>query len=349
MHYGIPVNNLLVQNYDLTLAHYGEKLIGDDILFKQIILTPKKIGPFIYFKENIYKLCQKFDAVIVLSDLHILPYITLGLFSKRKFALTYYGIGVSASYNKKFDIDKRSDLIRFNLMKRADSNVFYSEYPIQRYVDAGIKRDSLFVAHNTIQITDKIEISHNKESFLFVGTLYKEKKIYDLLNAYYITYKKDKNLKSLIIIGNGTEKSNIEKWISESGIAHKIFLKGAIYDSTLLKSFYSDAIACISPGQAGLSVLSCFAYGVPFITTFDAITGGELFNIKNGVNGYLYSGEVSELADILILLNNDKEKVYELSKNAQEYYFNNRTLDMMVKGLSDAVNYALFNVCHDTK
>jgi glycosyltransferase involved in cell wall biosynthesis len=342
-HYGIPVNNMLCNYFDVTVAHYGEKISGEDILFKQIVLTPIKLGSVIYFKENIFKICENFDAVIAMGDLHVIPYITLGLFNKRKFALTYYGIGVSASYKKKIDADKRFDFIRFNLMKRADSNVFYSEYPIQKYLNAGFNKDSLFVAHNSILMTDKIKISEDKNSFLFIGTLYKEKKIYDLLNAYYNAFIKNKELNPLIIIGDGIEKSNIEKWIFDSNLTHKIFLKGAIYNSEQLKSFYSNAIACISPGQAGLSVLSCFAHGVPFISTPNAITGGELFNIKNGWNGYLYSGNILELADIIIMLNNDKGKVYELSMNAQNYYFKYRNIDIMVQGLIDSINYAIFN------
>jgi glycosyltransferase involved in cell wall biosynthesis len=342
MHYGIPVNNMLCNYFDVTVAHYGEKISGDDIKFEQIILSHRKIGPFIYFKENIYKLCQQYDSVISYIDLHILPYVTLGLHKQRKFALTYYGIGVSASYNKKFDEDKKFDAIQFLLRRKAESNVFYSEYPMKKYIKAGFDANSLFVAHNTLYVPDKIAIPKEKKYFLFVGTLYKAKKIYDLLDAYEIFCKNNDGLMlPLFIIGEGEERDNIENWIRQRGYQNKILLKGAIYDQEILKSYYQHAIASISPGQAGLSVLSSLAYGVPFITTKDAVTGGELFNIKNNNNGFLYSGDISELANIMSDLANNQDRIYALSKNAQHYYFENRTMEQMVNGLADAIQYAL--------
>jgi glycosyltransferase involved in cell wall biosynthesis len=108
-----------------------------------------------------------------------------------------------------------------------------------------------------------------------------------------------------------------------------------------IKKSDRKAIACISPGQAGLSVLSSMAYGVPFITQKDAITGGEIFNIKNGENGILYEGAVEQLSELLLDLSTDKEKVQKLSHNAQNYYFRHATMQIMVQGLSGSIEYAL--------
>lgn len=344
MHYSIPVNNLLSNYFDVTVAHYGKKNDDSSIKFKQIILNPKKLGPFTYFKEDIYKLCQEYDAIIALADLHILPFVTLGIRKKRNFSLTFYGIGVSASYNKKLDEDRKLDNIRFWLMKKADSNVFYSDYPVKRYENAGFEKESLFVANNTVYIPEKIEIPKEKKHFLFVGTLYKAKKIYELLDAYEIFLKKNgAPAYPLLIIGDGEERENIKDWIEKNGYQNNILLKGAIYDQEILKSYYKDAIALVSPGQAGLSVLNSLAYGVPFITTRDAITGGEIFNIRNNYNGILYSGDIMELSNIITQLANDQEKVYELSQNAQEFYFKNCTMDKMIAELSNSIKYALNN------
>jgi len=342
MHYSIPVNNMLCEYFDVTVAHYGKIYESKDVKFKQIILTPITKGTFTYFKENIYKLCMQYDSVIALSDLHVLPFVTLGLRKKRSFSLTFYGIGVSASYNKKFDNDKKLDKIRFWLTKKADSNVFYSKYPLQKYIKAGFDKKSLFVANNTIYISEKIDIPCKKKYFLFVGTLYKEKKIYELLEAYEIFLEKDRMPRfPLLIIGDGEERINIENWIQKKEYQDYILLKGAIYDQIILKSYYQNAIATISPGQAGLSVLNSFAYGVPFITAKNAITGGEIFNIKDNYNGFLYSGDTTELANIMMDLANNQKKVYILSRNAQNFYFESCNINQMVAGLSNSIEYAL--------
>ena len=56
-------------------------------------------------------------------------------------------------------------------------------------------------------------------------------------------------------------------------------------------NFYKFAYCSISYGQAGLSVLQAFAFGVPFLTTENAISGGEKHNIENGKNGFLVKGK----------------------------------------------------------
>jgi len=38
------------------------------------------------------------------------------------------GIGVSASYNKQFDKDTTFDFLRHFVFKKADANIFYSDY-----------------------------------------------------------------------------------------------------------------------------------------------------------------------------------------------------------------------------
>ena len=237
---------------------------------------------------------------------------------------------------------RKLDGIRFKLMDKADSLIFYTPYPIDRYVnDGGVDRQKLFVANNTIEVTEKIDIPKRKNHFLFVGTLYKAKKIFDLLEAYKVADSKNNQIKPLILIGDGEEYNHIVEWIDKNNLNSKITLTGAIFDQNRLKGYYQNAIACLSPGQAGLTVLNSMAYGVPFVTTKNAITGGEIFNITSGVNGIIYNEDSSNLADIIIELSSDEEKTYELSTNAQNYYFSNRTMDIMVDGIKNAVNFAL--------
>lgn len=340
--YRIPVYNELSKTYKLTVAHYGKLLLSNDVAFEQIILNKKQIGSFVFFKENIYKIAKKFDAVLANGDLHIIPFLLLGFRLRRKFSLTFWGGDVSFSYDKHYDEDRRLDKIRFFLMNKADSLVFYCSYPINRYViDGGVDRNKLFVAHNTVYISNKVEISARKKYFLFVGTLYKAKKIYDLLEAYLIAYNKNVNLQPLLIVGSGDELDNIRIWIKENKLDEKIFLKGAVYDPESLQSIFMEAICCISPGQAGLSVLTSMAYGVPYITSKNAITGGEIFNITNNVNGILYDGLIETLSIIISELSTNDEEVQRLSRNAQDHYYDNATLNHMVMGLRKSIDYGI--------
>ncbi len=70
LEYRIPVYNQLFAYFDVTVAHHGKLVNSDKAKFKQIQLNPKKIGPFISFKENISELAKQYDTVIALGDLH---------------------------------------------------------------------------------------------------------------------------------------------------------------------------------------------------------------------------------------------------------------------------------------
>lgn len=338
-HYRLPILNMLGLKYDFTIAHYGKLIDESEANFKQIKLTIKGINGFFFFKENIYKLANQFDVVISLGELRVIPSILLG-FRQRRFGLVYWGIGVTASYDHAFDSNSKIDGIRIWLMNKADSILFYSDYPIKKYVQKGVDSKKLFVANNTVYVSEKVIIPYEKKHFLFVGTLYKQKKLNELLEAYKQYIQITDKILPLVIIGDGDEKVNMINWIKQENLEENIVFTGQINNQQTLKLYYQDSVACISPGQAGLTVLNSMAYGVPFVTSEDAITGGEIFNIKNNENGFIYNGETKELAGIMKKLAEDNELTYKLSKNAQDYYFNERNADVMVKGFDDAIGHA---------
>lgn len=338
--YRVPVFNRLAELYDLTVAYYSGCSNNKESEFQTLKLHSKSMYGFTFIIEDLNTIACNFSYVIVTGELRNISYMKLG-FCKRKYTLTYWGGDVSFSYTKHYDEDRKLDKIRFYLMNRADSILFYTSYPIHRYVrDGKIDKKKLFVANNTVYISERINISKEKKYFLFVGTLYKEKGVFDLLLAYQKAVKLNNNLPKLLIIGDGEGRANIEKWINDNYLTDNIQLKGAIYNPDTLKEYFRYALACVSPRQAGLSVLTSLGYGVPFITSKNAITGGEIFNLIDGYNGYLYDSSIEELKDILIKLYEDKELLYKLCCNAQEYYYKNATLEIMVSGFVDSINFA---------
>ena len=117
-------------------------------------------------------------------------------------------------------------------------------------------------------------------------------------------------------------------------------MHGAIYDDHEKANYFARAYACISPLQAGLSVLESMGYGVPFVTVKDAITGGESFNIHNNVDGVVMNS-VEELSTVVADIFNNKRKYIEYGKNAKSFYDNNRTPQHMAAGLWRAIQYVL--------
>jgi glycosyltransferase involved in cell wall biosynthesis len=340
--YRIAIFNLLGEKVDLTIAHSAKIRTEKNLQFKQKYLPLKHLGPFSFYPINLHKLCKQYDVVISEGNIRYLDRNILILNPFRKYKWINWGIGVSASYNKLFDQDKKFDAIRHFIFKRANAQIFYSEYPVQKYKNAGFNSDSLFVANNTTFVSFNNDREYPKYKILFVGTLYKQKKIYELLEAYLNYSKLSKNCLPLEIIGNGDEFERIKNWIDEKNIQTKIILHGAIFDHQILEKHFREAIACISPGQAGLSVLTSMGYGTPFITQKEAITGGEIFNIIDQYNGILYASH-EELNDIMEDIEMNKEKYLKMGENARNFYLKQRLPEQMVEAIYNACKFVFIN------
>ena len=338
-HYRIPVWNELASMCDLTVAYSeGDGRLPEnmEVCFKTMYLPARRFKGLVIQRANIRKLCREYDAVIAYGSIAWLKYSTLPWFNKTP--VVYHTIGVSASYEKGFDEHKEWDRIRGFFYAKADALAFYTEYPIQKYEAMGIPREKMFVAPNTVAVAP-INETVEKNTLLVIGTLYREKGIQSLLDVYK-ELRPTCNLPLLSIIGKGPDYDVIKRWIEENDMQGLIVLRGAIYDIDEKAKYFARALACISPKQAGLTVLESMGYGVPFVTTKNAITGGELFNVHNGVDGIVMDSE-TELADVVKDISNHPEKYAAMGKKAKEFYDNNRTPRDMAMGLWDAVQYAV--------
>lgn len=340
MHYRVPVWNILAQKCELTVAYSignGEIPEGLDCKFKIIYLpTWRFAGRIVIQKTNIRKLVSNYDVVIAYGDIAWLKYSTLPWFGRHK--VVFHTLGVSASYNKKYDTNQKWDRIRKFFYSKASAIAFYTSYPIEKYAKMGIPREKMFEAPNTVEvhpISEKME----KDSILFIGTLYRAKGLQTLLDSY-LTLRNLKELPILRIVGKGPESDSIRQWIFEKNMDNKIEMLGPIYDIEEKAKLFAKAIACISPRQAGLSVLESMGYGVPFISSKNAITGGELFNIHNGIDGVVMDNE-NELTNIIQDISLNKDKYVKMGQAAQVFYNEHRTPWHMAQGLWQAVQYAI--------
>ena len=343
LHYRTPIFNILAEKYDLTLV-YAEPAKERDLAqcnFKTILIPVKKFCK-LYFQNNrkIRAVCKDADIVVAYGQETFVNYTRLA-FIRNSFGLVYWTIGAPASYNRHFGeaspfYYKVSDMIG----KRADALVLYSDKAKDMYISRGFDINTLFVANNTVKV-ERINLEYESKQFLlFIGTFYLEKGLENLLEAYKTANAINPNIPVLKMVGGGDQLPVVRDWINSQGLSNKIELTGPIYDSIQKKELFKSAIACISPKQAGLSVLESMGYGVPFITEINAITGGEAFNIQSGVNGILMD-DLSELKDIILDISNHRDKYLKMGEEAYKYYWKYRTPEIMAKGVEDAIEYVL--------
>lgn len=339
--YRQPIYQLMNKEVELTLAYTLKNYIKDTSL--PIIQLPYyKLG-HLKVHKGLYKVLNQYDVVISQPHLSSIRLCLIQCFP-RKFKLVTWSIGVHATYNTPFNLSKKPSVIDWILeiiQDGADACIFYMKETIDYWSKyKKIDKNKYFEAHNTVAVANFGEIPSYeiRSSFLFVGSLYAQKGIGELIEAYAIAKKKNGFLPVLKIVGKGSEKETIEKQIIIAGLENEILLCGAIYDEEILKDYFLDAILCISPKQAGLSVPKSLGYGCPFVTRPDAITGGERDNIINGFNGVFYNS-VEELASILVESVSNKEKYSKMSSNARSYYLSKCSPEIMANGALAAIRY----------
>lgn len=332
--YRIPIFNHLGEIYNLSVV-YSEGSVPQNVSFKPLYV-PTFYVHLHFHKKNLYLLARKYDVVICTSETSFFYVRMLGLLP-RNFKLIYWGIGVAAGYNTPFDSSEKVAKVIIKQARHADAMLFYSDYPVIKYSKCGILPQKMFVANNTVQLSST-RYEEDKDCLLFIGSMYKQKGLGQLLSAYKEASLEGSNIPPLVLIGDGTEKEELENFVNENHLSSKITFTGRITDEDVLNKFFAKALLCISPNQAGLSVLKSMGYGVPFVTRKEAITGGEIFNIHDGVDGIIYN-EQEDLKQIIIHCLENKNKYVEMGKAARTFYESYRTPSVMVQGFVDAINY----------
>lgn len=336
--YRLPIFNLLAQKVDLTVVYES----GSPP--KNALFTAKRAETFRIprlgkvYRGGLKRLTKGYDVVVNSFDTPVYAVRRLGRLKQSGFGLVHWGIGVSASYSSAFDSPDADASFYKSILRKSDACLFYSDYPVKKYIAQGWPAEKLFVAPNTVRVEPDLT-SRNKDTLLFLGSLYPQKGFDELLEQYALAYAKDSRVPKLVIIGDGSERSRIEAWIAEHGLEQRIELTGAIFDDAVLGRYFAAAIACVSPNQAGLTVLKSMGCGVAYIARRDAITGGERFNVQSGVNGVLYD-RPEELKDILLDLTEHPETYMLYGKNARAHYEANRKPEDMVAGFLAAIAYA---------
>lgn len=331
-HYRIDFFNILCESYDIFLIHSGNSSNPEKIRFKEYIIPSYKFGPLI-IQLGLFNLINKFkpSAIIASADIRNLISLAAMYYYDKRIKWIWWGLDTGASHI--------ATLIKLRVCKRNNPVVFYNENVMNKFISLGLSSEKLFFANNTFHVQDSVSLANElpKDIFINVGTL-DARKQNDILITAFSKLVDSSNIK-LFIIGEGSENQKLLDLISFFNLNDRVFLLGKIEDISQLKCYYNRAIASISFGQAGLAVLQSMAYGVPFVTKQNAITGGEKFNIIHDHNGILCSDNPEELEATMKKLIHDPAFAKKLGYNAFAHYRDYASIDGMAKTFSLALNY----------
>ena len=339
--YNDLIYEMMNKVYDFTHA-YTEKTEVTSANYRFFEFPHWHIGPFVIHR-HLRRIINKYDIVIINAHLRSLRIVLLPFLPHRP-KLISWSIGLHVTYNRKYDLDRApnlADRIFQTIQNHCDACIFYMPEPIEYWKKyTKIDERKYFVAHNTVKVADFDNLPRisQRNKFLFVGTLYQQKGIGELIEAYSLARRDCSVLPKLYIVGKGPEERLIKNHIKEKGLTESVVMTGAIYDEEVLKEYFLSSLLCISPKQAGLSVQKSLGYGTPFVTRPDAITGGERFDVHDLKNGFFYQ-TVEELAYIMVDATKNLDKIERMSANARDYYLTEASPERMVEGALSAIKY----------
>lgn len=215
----------------------------------------------------------------------------------------------------------------YEVSKGADLFLPVSDMSASMLYDLGVSQEKVKVL--TPGVGREVESSHDisrsissavleKEYYLMVNRLVKEKGVYDVLYAWKMyTREKPSNNKVLLIIGRGLEEKNMKRLVREWGMGTSIVFLGTLPNAVVGK-LYTDAKALILASlptplwqeQFGYVLAESILRGCPVVSTYSGAIPGVVGNA-----GLLCSpGNPLELKNCLLKL--DKKEVYqELKEN----------------------------------
>ena len=330
-------NELVKRGYELTVISVSNKVEQYEIplLFEHRVLSYERTGPFVVVNEFHIRDFEKYDLIIIPSNFRMLNYYQ---FLRPRFwsKTIRWGHLTGRTNGNKF-----AEKFRFRFFKCFPALIFYEATTRDVYLAHGFDPSKLFVANNTQYVDPQtIHPFEERKYFLYVGRI-QERKGLDIALRSFARIKKqtdDPTLEFVVVGGGDCDK--LRSIVQEEGITDAVRFVGPEHDQAKLGDWFSHALAYVSPGHVGLGVLHSFACGVPVITCSGRLHSVEFSNCKSD-NSLVVPYTVEDVEKAMESLYSNKDLQSAMSKSAYQYYNDYCTIDKMVDGIDNALQYML--------
>jgi 1,2-diacylglycerol 3-alpha-glucosyltransferase len=164
----------------------------------------------------------------------------------------------------------------------------------------------------------KLGIPGTDKVLLFVGRLAKEKNLEEIID--FLARMNDTGI-TLLVVGDGPDRANLESFALARNVAHKIVFTGMVAPGEVA-AFYRIGDVFVSASQSetqGLTYVESLASGVPALCRKDPCLDQV---ILDGVNGWQYTS-FEQFCGKLEAIFQSEEGYRELSANAKAHAVNN--------------------------
>ena len=297
--------------------------LGGRYIFSFIIWSVK----LIYW---LLKNSNKFDLIHVIHGrLHAIPAIFAAKILKKP-VLVKLGAG-----GKYFDINAVNSkkivgpLFSKYILKNVSGWIANSKLIVADLKSRKIKDELIHKIYNGIDIKDiRTNKFRKNKTFIVVGRL-GEEKLCDQIIRVFSKIPENLNVK-LVFLGDGDQRTSLEKLTNESNQTHRTIFKGEVKDvndQLINADFYLSASD--SEGMSN-SLMESMALGVPAIAS--NVSGVDEIVIDNQ-NGFIFEprDEKSFYAKIIKAINCSEGNYIEMSRSASQHIFKNFSIESISK------------------
>ena len=230
-----------------------------------------------YYQKGLFRNLD--DADVVIDDLGIFCLSSWLLLLRVKFRKQKIYHWDHGWYGREGFLKKWIKRAYFGL---ADGAFIYGNYARNLMVKNGFDGGKLHVIHNSLDYDSQIVLRDNmkqiniyKDHFAndnpvicFIGRLTAVKKLDQVLKALDIL-NKNKKFFNFVLIGDGSEKTNLIEEVNDLHLNHQVWFYGACYDEGCNASLIYKADLCVAPGNIGLTAMHAMMFGCPCVSHND--------------------------------------------------------------------------------
>jgi len=193
----------------------------------------------------------------------------------------------------------------------------------------GVKPEKMLVNRNCVDnkalkniyqncLPERIErqtaLNLASKNFIFVGRLIDYKNLFLFLEAFGIAQSKLNEDWGVIILGDGEQKEDLQRFVKERNIKHISFQRGVSWQEVPEYLALSDVLVLPSYSEPwGLVVNEAMACGLPVIVSEKC--GCAIDLVRNGENGFIFSpNNIEQLTSILLKFMNKEVSFDQMRK-----------------------------------
>ena len=272
----------------------------------------RKIWQFVWQRGLVTKMLrQKYDTVIFLGEFRTLSTWIGVLIARCKSRRVYFWS--HGMYGNEGWLKLR---IRLLFSGMAHGIFLYGNYAKKLFVQHGFDPNTMWVVYNSLDHRQQLAVrqsaplngpaalstqyfpAHPEAPWLvFIGRLTKRKQVKLLLDSVHDLFRHG-TIVNAMLIGDGPERADLEKYAGELGIRKQICFYGPCHEEQPLADLIGAAHVCVSPGDIGLLAMHCMVYGTPVVTHDDPTTHGPEFEaiVENQTGSFFEKGNIQSLS-----------------------------------------------------